>query len=110
MSLKTSEHTNIHNAHPRAHKDLHTVTTEEQRIQIIPQPTKRFLKKMELTYQYCPDCESQDITFSGKASNEKQRFKCKSCDYQFISQFDAIFPRSKRRDIFEREFPLLCGC
>jgi len=104
MILKTSEHTNIHIGHPRSLIKLEEIVSKEQPIKIVPKPTKRFLKKMELDYQYCPDCESQNIIFSGKASSGKQRFKCKACNYQFVSQFDSIFPRSKRQVIFEEEF------
>ena len=104
MSLKTSQHTNIHNAHPEPLANLYVVTSKEQPIKIVPKPTKRYMKKLELEYLFCPDCESQDITFYGKTSVGAQKHRCKECGYQFVTQFDAIFPQSKRRSIFEEEF------
>jgi len=104
MHLKTSQHTIIHNTHPRSLINLQNITSKEQPIKIVPKPTKRYLKKLELEYLFCPDCESQNITFYGKTSVGAQKHRCKVCGYQFVTQFDAIFPRSKRRDIFEKEF------
>lgn len=104
MHLKTSQHTIIHNTHPRSLINLQNITSKEQPIKIVPKPTKRYLKKLELEYLYCPDCESQDITFYGKTSVGAQKYCCKECGYQFVAQFDAIFPQRKRRDIFEEEF------
>ena len=104
MHLETSQHTNIHNAHPEPLADLYVVTSKEQPIKIVPKPTKRYMKKLELEYLFCPDCGLQDITFYGKTSIGTQKHRCKECGYQFVTQFDAIFPQSKRRDIFEEEF------
>ena len=52
----------------------------------------------------CPDCESKNITYFGKSDVGTQKHRCKECGYQFVAQFDAYFPRSRRRDIFEKEF------
>ena len=62
------------------------------------------MRKLELQYLHCVDCESQDIYRNGKSKMGVQRFMCKECSCQFVAQFDAIFPQSKRRDLFEQEF------
>ena len=96
-------HTNIHGTHPRSLKNINNVYSEEHAFKMNNSPTKRYLKKLELDFISCPDCESQEIIFHGSSSKGTQRFKCKDCNYQFVAQYDSIFPRSKRRSIFEIE-------
>ena len=69
-----------------------------------PRPTRRFLKKMEMNYIHCPECESQSIIRNGKSDTGTQKYLCKVCHFQFVMQYGAIFPASKRRWIFEDEF------
>ena len=101
---KTCKHTNIHGTHPRRHQTLKSLCSEKISFRVVPDPTQRYLKSLELNFLYCPDCEAQNIIFHGYDPKGTQRFKCKSCHYQFVAQYDAVFPRSKRRVIFEREF------
>ena len=74
------------------------------RMGLVPHPTRRYLRRRSLEYLHCPDCESSDITFYGKSSSGTQKYRCKACAYQFIAQFDAYFPRSRRRQLFEQEY------
>ena len=104
MKNKTFNHTTSQDAHPRSLVDLKAIVSYVQSIKVVTQPTNRFFKKMELDYLYCPDCESQEIYRNGKSQAGTQRFMCKGCNYQFVAQFDAVFPKSKRRQIFEKEF------
>jgi predicted RNA-binding Zn-ribbon protein involved in translation (DUF1610 family) len=99
-----SNHTTIHDAHPRSPVNLKSITTLEIPIVVVPKPTKRYLKKLTLDYVHCPECESQEIIYSGISKSETQRYKCKKCHYQFVLQFDAVFPPSTRNIIFENEF------
>jgi len=100
----SSNHTPIQEAHPQSFLDLTEIRSNTLTFSLVPKPTKRFLKKLALGYMCCPDCESKNITYYGKSSIGTQKHLCKSCDYQFVSQFDAFFPRSTRRWLFEREF------
>ncbi len=99
-----SEHTTIHNAHPQSLQKLKNVNYLEFHMEVIPKPTKRHLRKLALDYIHCPECESQEIIYSGTSKSETQRYKCKKCHYQFVLQFDAVFPPSTRNIIFENEF------
>ncbi len=99
-----SDHTIIHDARPRSSKNLSSICSKAQPLSLVLNPTRRYLRKLSLNYLHCPDCESKNITFYGKSSSETQRHLCKDCSYQFVAQFDAIFPKSKRRWIFEEEF------
>lgn len=62
------------------------------------------MRKLSLSYLHCPDCESSEIIFNGKSSIGTQKHRCKQCGHQFVCNFDALFPRSYRRELFEREF------
>lgn len=99
-----SKHTTIQEGHPRAIKDLNSIYSTKINMKIVPNPTKRYLKKLELDYLYCVDCESQEIHRNGKTDIGTQKFRCKVCGCQFVTKFDAVFPQSQRRQIFEREF------
>ena len=100
---KTCNHTSIHCTHPRSLKNINKVYSGEHSFKMNNSPTKRYLKKLELNFISCPDCESGKVIFNGSSAKGTQRFKCKACNYQFVAQYDAIFPRSKRRAIFEKE-------
>ena len=104
MLLKPYDHTTSQEAHTQSLTDLHAIVTKEQSIKIVPRPTKRYLRKLELNYLYCRDCESQKIYRNGKSSMGIQRFRCKGCGCQFVAQFDALFPQSKRQSIFSEEY------
>ncbi len=66
---------------------------------------KEEIKKNAIKFQYCPNCESNDIIFNGLVKKtEKQKYKCKSCNYCFVSSVDSIFRKSSRRDIYAQEF------
>ncbi len=97
-------HSNDTNTHPRCLKNLKNICSEEQPIKIIPNPTKRYLKKLTLGYLYCPDCASNSVTYYGSSSIGTQKYRCKECSHQFVSQFDAIFPFRDRHKIFDEEF------
>ena len=99
-----SFHPSIQEAHPRSLTDLEELRSPRQPFSAVPRPTRRYLKKLALSYLCCPDCESRNITYFGKSDSGTQKHRCKECGYQFVAQFDAYFPRSRRRDIFEREF------
>ena len=99
-----SDHTTIHNAHPRSLQNLKNINSSEQPLEVVPKPTRRYLKKLTLDYVHCSDCESKDIIYYGTSSSETQRYRCKECGCQFVLQFDAIFPRSRRNKIFDDEF------
>ena len=71
---------------------------------VVPKPTKRYLKKLALEYLHCPDCESKAITYYGKSKIGTQKYLCKNCNFQFVLQFDSIFPRSTRSKTFDDEF------
>ena len=107
MYQKPFDHTNIQEAHPGSLTGLEAIVSKDQPSNIVPKPTKRYLKKLELEYIYCVDCESQRIYRNGPSSIGTQRFRCKECGCQFVSQYDSVFPQSKRRSIFEEEF--LCN-
>jgi len=100
----SSNHSTIQNLYPRSRINLQDISSDTQSFELVPKPTKRYLKKQSLRYLYCPDCESKDITFYGKSSVGSQKHRCKSCNHQFVAKFDAIFPKSKRRTLFEQEF------
>ena len=100
----TSNHTNIQTPHPRSLTDLKSFRSQSQSFSLVPKPTRRYLKKLTLKYMCCPDCESKNITFYGKSSIGTQKYHCKSCNYQFVAQFEAFFPRRGRREMFEQEF------
>ena len=102
--MKSSNHPSIQNGHPRSLIDLKGFRSNPLSFSLIPRPTRRYLKKLALEYMCCPDCESRDITYYGKSSAGTQKHLCKTCGYQFVAQFDAYFPRSRRHDIFEKEF------
>ena len=104
MKNKPCKHTTSQDPHPRSLTDLQEIVSNDQPIKVVPKPTKRFLKKLELDYLYCTDCESQEIYRNGKSNIGTQRFRCKGCGCQFVAQFDAVFPRSQRRGIFDEEF------
>jgi len=104
MKSKTYNHTIIQEAHPRSLINLKKIVSEPHEIKIITRPTKRYMRKLELKYLYCPDCESQEIYRNGKTNIGTQRFMCKECNYQFVAQYDAVFPQSMRRTIFDEEF------
>jgi len=73
-------------------------------MEVVPTPSRRYVKKHALNFVHCPDCESKDITYYGKSGAGTQKYHCKSCQYQFVAQYDAVFPRSGRRELFEAEF------
>ena len=104
MHLKPYDHTNIQEAHPGRLTDLQEIVSKEQPIKVVLKPTKRYMKKLELEYIYCVDCESQRIYRNGSSSVGTQRFRCKECGCQFVSQYDSVFPQSKRRSIFDEKF------
>ena len=104
MSIKSCNHTNGQITCLRSPSSLKLFLSEENSMKIVPKPTKRYLKKLELDYLYCPDCESQQIIRHGKSSIGTQRFMCKECNLQFVAQYDAIFPASTRIEIFTKEF------
>ena len=101
---KTYNHANLCDTHPPSQKILKNVYSERMPFRMLTKPTRRYLKSLELDFIHCPDCEAQSIIFNGYDHKGTQRFKCKGCNYQFVAQYDAIFPRSKRREIFEEEF------
>ena len=100
----SSNHTTIQNRHPRSLIDLNEVNSNTLSFSLEPRPTRRYLKKLALKYMCCPDCESKYITYYGNSSMGTQKHLCKECGYQFVAQFDAYFPRSKRRFLFEQEY------
>ena len=105
MNLKIPfKHTTIRNAHPRSHQNLKDINSSGQTLEVVPKPTKRYLKKLALSYVYCPDCESKDIIYYGTSSSETQKHRCKECGHQFVLNLDAVFPRSTRSKTFDNEF------
>ncbi len=98
------DHPNIQDRHPRSLTHLEDINSKEHQFQLIPKPTRRYLKKLTLKHLCCPDCESKEITYYGKSSIGTQKYLCKVCRHQFVAQFDALFPRTRRRDLFEAEF------
>ena len=98
------DHSTIQDGHPRRLMDLKDITSLEIPFKLVPKPTRRYLRKLSLEYMCCPDCESKDITFYGKSSIGTQKHKCNECGYQFVAQFDALFPKSSRRELFEQEY------
>ena len=104
MCERTLEHTNMHEVYPEVLVSLQEVSSEPIPFTLVPNPTRRYLKKLELDYVHCPDCESKDIIYHGYSNQGTQKYRCKGCGYQFVLNFDAIFPRSKRHLIFDNEF------
>jgi len=104
MKGKPFNHTSIQDTHPRSLTSLDKIVSKAQEIRIVTRPTKRFMKKLELEYLYCPDCESQEHYRNGKTKVGTQRSMCKKCNRQFVAQYDAVFPESTRRAIFDEEF------
>jgi hypothetical protein len=102
--MKPSYPSSIQSGHPRRLTDLNEICSPALSFSLVPRPTRRYLRKLSLEYLCCPDCESKEITFYGKSSIGTQKYRCKSCNYQFVAQFDAIFPRSRRRELFEKEY------
>ncbi len=98
------DHSSIQDGHPRRLTDLEEVTSLAIPFKLVPKPTRRYLKSLSLEYMCCPDCESKDISFYGKSSIGTQKHKCNECGYQFVAQFDALFPKSSRRELFEKEY------
>lgn len=104
-SIKTpSKHTNIQMSYPRSCQDVQGISSQEQSFNLVSRPTRRYMRKLALDYIFCPDCESQDIIYHGHSANGEQKHLCKECGYQFVLQFGAVFPRSRRREMFEKEF------
>lgn len=102
MKTKPYNHTFIQDRHPP--RDLENLYSEVNHLEIVPNPTKRYLKKLEISYVHCIDCEkSSTISRNGRSKMGVQKYICK-CGQQFSMQFSAIFPKSKRRDIFNSEF------
>ncbi len=99
-----SNHVIIQEGHTRSLTSLSDHCSGKQSFSAILKPTRRHLKSCGLKYINCPDCESKDVTYYGYSASGVQKYFCKNCNYQFVGQFDALFPRSRRRDIFEREF------
>ena len=100
----SSNHTIMHIGHPRSLMDIEEIRSKLQPFTLVPRPTRRYLKNLSLSYVHCPDCESRKITYYGKSGMGTQKYRCKECSYQFVLQYDALFPRSHRRELFEREF------
>jgi len=98
------DHSSIQDGHPRSLTDLQDIISLAIPFKLVPKPTRKYLRKLSLEYMCCPDCESKDIIFYGKSSIGTQKYKCSECGYQFVAQFDAYFPRSRRRELFENEF------
>jgi len=102
METKSYNHTIIQGGHPP--RDLENIYSEANSLEIVPNPTKRYLRKLEMNYIYCIDCEkSGTISRNGKSKMGVQKYICK-CGQQFSMQFSAIFPKSNRREIFNNEF------
>jgi len=99
--IEASNNTNIPTRHPRSLADIYSAP---HRFVLVPNPTRRYLRKLALEYLHCSDCESGDITYYGVNASGNQKYRCKACDYQFVARFDAYFPRSTRRLIFEKEY------
>ncbi len=66
--------------------------------------TKTYLRKQALSFQYCPDCEENDIEYYGHTPKGTQKYHCHDCGRQFVSQRDSIYPSRTRREIFMKEF------
>jgi len=103
METKTYNHTFIQEGHtPRA--NLENLYSEANFLEIVPNPTKRYLRKLEISHVHCTDCQKTGtVSRNGRSKMGVQKYICK-CGNQFSMQFSAIFPESKRRDIFNDEF------
>ena len=101
---RTYDHSSIQEMHPPSLTDLQDIYSYKFHFSLVPNPSRRYLKKLTLKYMSCPDCESKNITFYGKSSIGTQKYHCKSCNYQFVAQFEAFFPRSSRRELFQKEY------
>ena len=66
---------------------------------------KREVMKKAIKYQFCPNCESNDIIYNGKIKKtEKQKYKCKACNHSFVASIDSIFRDSLKTEIYTKEF------
>ncbi len=97
-------HTTIQEVHLQSCVNLENVYSKPLTLLLLPRPTRRYRRKVSLNYLHCPDCESQNIIFHGKSNVGTQKYRCKACGYQFVAQFDVYFPRSRRRELFEKEY------
>jgi len=95
-------HSNIQGSHPGTSVNLETVFSKK--LSLKHDDSYKFSREMSLQFQYCPHCTGKDIVLNGKSPVGTQRYKCKQCGRQFVSQMDSIYPRLTRRDVFHREF------
>ena len=96
---KTFDHSNIHT------QDTQTEPSDNEEFPPIRYiDNERDILKQSLKYQFCPNCESNNILRHGKTTKGKQKYKCKYCNHQFIASLDSIFKRSIRSELYLKEF------
>ena len=103
MENESYNHTFIQGGH-LPHGNLENLYSTSNPLEIVPNPTKRYLRKLEMSYIHCIDCEKAGtISRNGKSKIGVQKYVCK-CGQQFSMQFSVIFPKNKRINIFNNEF------
>jgi transposase-like protein len=101
-----SHHANIATRYPSAlPMDLEGITTPTEHIPMTVHLAENYLRQEALKFQSCPECESKNLEYYGYSSNKgTQRYRCKSCGRQFVSQRDSVLVKSKRRQIYTKAF------
>ena len=99
-------HANVATQYPSALLvDIEGIIAPNEQIPMTVYLTKSYLRQVSLKFQSCPECESKNLEYYGYASNKgTQRYRCKNCGRQFVSQRDSVLTPSKRRDIYTQAF------
>lgn len=98
-NTKTFNHSNIHEEH------IQTKLLDNKEFPPIRYiDNEKEILKQSIKYQFCPNCESNNIIRNGKTPKGTQKYKCKNCDHQFVASLDSIFKRSIRSELYLKEF------
>lgn len=97
-------HSNIQGVHTDSAMNINKFLSKEQSFK--HNDSWRFSRQLSLQFQHCPACGKNDVVYYGKSEIGTQRYRCKHCSRQFVSQMDSIYPKLTRRDVFYREFDL----
>jgi transposase-like protein len=88
----TSKHSNI--------QEVYSETDEEFKSEYRWLDAKKNEWEIARDYIYCPNCEStgKNIIKNGISPTNKQKFKCKICNLQFVGSINSII---RRYDFYE---------
>ncbi len=103
--LNPCDHTTIQEGHTLGvPTEINGLLYPEQEIEMTVTLTKAYFRKQALRFQHCPECEGSDLEYYGHSPKGTQKYHCRFCGHQFVSQRDSVFPRTTRRDMFLSEF------